>query len=307
VPSAAHEIVIQVIAEQPELLGLLAECLLGRAVDLQVKAVDSTVRFVETEEARPDLYLEGSGGWVALEVQSRIDEAKATRWPVMMAVKAHQAGRMGDLVVLTTSRAVARWAEKIGERYGPLGTSMTLRPIVLLVADEAIVRLAAADGPGLKFFAAWAMRGRRKPEALEVVRAVVEPNAGVPEPLRALLRSAIINLYGERTLANLEEKRMKLSDLTLTPRQHAILNPPERVRQLEQFFYGKADAILKVIEARGIHLTFKQHWTIRGCIDFDEMDGYLERALTATTAADIFRSSRRKSAAKVKRVAKKKK
>ncbi|HEY6790701.1 MAG TPA: hypothetical protein VI365_25670, partial [Trebonia sp.] len=51
---------------------------------------------------------------------------------------------------------------------------------------------------------------------------------------------------------------------------------------------GKAEDVLTVLGARGIEATPAQQAQIRQCTDLSLLDGWLRRAVTASSADDIF-------------------
>jgi hypothetical protein len=51
---------------------------------------------------------------------------------------------------------------------------------------------------------------------------------------------------------------------------------------------GEAAALLKLLKARGVDLTEKQHDAVTSSNDLKEIDRWFDRALTATSADDIF-------------------
>jgi hypothetical protein len=52
---------------------------------------------------------------------------------------------------------------------------------------------------------------------------------------------------------------------------------------------GEAKALLKILSSRGITLTSDQHDLVISCPDPGQLDAWLDRALVATSANDIFR------------------
>jgi hypothetical protein len=53
---------------------------------------------------------------------------------------------------------------------------------------------------------------------------------------------------------------------------------------------AKAEAVLKVIDARGIDVTDQQRDEVSACADVAQLDEWFDRALVATSAADVFKS-----------------
>ena len=51
---------------------------------------------------------------------------------------------------------------------------------------------------------------------------------------------------------------------------------------------GEARAILRLLESRGLRPTRAQRELIESCQDLDQLDSWLDRALTVATAAAVF-------------------
>lgn len=53
---------------------------------------------------------------------------------------------------------------------------------------------------------------------------------------------------------------------------------------------AKSEAVLKIIDARAIAVTAEQRNQVSSCTDIAQLDEWLDSALAADTAADIFKS-----------------
>jgi hypothetical protein len=51
---------------------------------------------------------------------------------------------------------------------------------------------------------------------------------------------------------------------------------------------GEAKALVKILASRGIALTDEQHELLASCADPDQLDTWLDRALAATSADEVF-------------------
>src|SRR4051812_23126953 len=129
-PSPVHEIAVARLSRDPSLLSALAEKLLGRTLPPELRPVDSALRLANPEEIRPDLILSRGrrGPWDVVEVQRRVDRAKARRWLLLVSLLHDQRRCMGDLWVLTASRGTAAWARTACDAGGPNGTRIRLKP-----------------------------------------------------------------------------------------------------------------------------------------------------------------------------------
>ncbi len=304
-PSPAHEVAVAVLAEQPELFALLLEILLGVRIEA-LERDDANVRFTRTVEVRPDLLFKRSGGApLAVEVQNDRDEAKRRRWPTLLSVLNDGSEVAGDLVILTTSRAVAAWAREAAHVTGPLGTRMTVTPVVLLLTEEVIEKLLDEDHPALAFFAAWAMRERHGPEAQEVVRRAISVTEKLEPPLREAQQRAILQVLSEQMLARLKEVAMDVSKLPPeTPLMREVREGyvalVSRARaegkiegqaegeakgkfegKAEGEAKGKAEALLAVLTARGLLVPAAERARIAACSDLATLDRWIAQAVVA--------------------------
>lgn len=51
---------------------------------------------------------------------------------------------------------------------------------------------------------------------------------------------------------------------------------------------GEAKAVLAVLEARGLTISDDARVRVTGCTDLDQLDNWVRRAATATSADDLF-------------------
>jgi hypothetical protein len=115
---------------------------MGRPAPGSLKIRDSALRFADVKEGRPELVLRARGlPWVGFEVQHAVNETKRRRWPLVVSVLLDKHRAMGELIVLTHRRRVARWAAEDIVWQGPRGTRLALKPQVLLIDLDAAGRL----------------------------------------------------------------------------------------------------------------------------------------------------------------------
>lgn len=173
-PGNAHETLIAVLHERPDLLDMLLHALGYPSSGDKVEPRDSALRVANPLEVRPDLVLASageSGPWAIVEVQLKRDDDKRRRWPAAAAVLLDTRGVMGDVIVFTHDAAVAAWATSVAHVIGPRGTKLALTPLVVrLTRDEAEVLLATRR-PELAVFAAWAVHDQTGRDARAVVEA----------------------------------------------------------------------------------------------------------------------------------------
>src|SRR5262249_54475501 len=155
---APHDILVLALKENPDLLSELLMRVTGARLRGPIKPADSAVQFAVSLQTYPDLAFTVPGpepSWVLVELQNRKDDQKARSWHLATSVLL-QRQRMGDLIVITASRAVATWAAQVAMHRGDLGTRKGLEPVVLYLSKKDVKRLLDPKTPELALFAVWA-------------------------------------------------------------------------------------------------------------------------------------------------------
>jgi hypothetical protein len=287
VAGAAHELVVMTLRDRPEVFGALLQRLAGRAVQGPLSVLDSSVRFADVNEVRPDLvYATPQKPWVVLEVQQAIDEAKRRRWPLVVSVLTDDHQAMGELVVLTPRRSVARWAQQAVRWVGDWGTALTLQPVVLLVDLATAEALLATGEPSLALVAAWALQKRYGPRSTQTARRALVLTTQLPSPQRGRQARAILQMLSPRLQAELKELLMNLDRLQDPDEKEAFralmqdLEGPAEAR-------GEAKSLLRYLARRGVALTEAQRAQLAGCTDVAQLERWQDAAFAADSADAI--------------------
>ena len=118
-----HEVLIVALREEPALLDTLVEALTGARLPRGLKPTDATARFAKPAEVRLDLVLRSERRrWAIVEIQRGIDPQKRRRWLLAASLLFDQTGVLGEVIVITARRAVARWAMHVAHVRTRLGT-----------------------------------------------------------------------------------------------------------------------------------------------------------------------------------------
>ncbi len=293
--AAAHQIVVMALAERPDLLGLLAERVLGRKLSHTLRLADSTVRVPAPSEVRPDLLFDDDEGrWHAVEVQGEPDPEKLRRWALLCGTLLDQRGCMGDLVVITASRRVARWARRVVDVTGALGTRLAITPVVLLLSRDCVETLLDDRHPELALFAAWAMQRRHGPDARRLVERVLNVTQRLPAPLQQAQRRAILSVLSRRMLAFLEEATMDLEKIPESPAARRVRLKLEELDAASEArgralggLDAKREALLAILSARRLQPTGAQRARVLGCTRSKTLDRWIVRAATARSAGEF--------------------
>jgi len=283
-----------------------------------LQPIDPTLRLADPAEVRPDLLFAAEHPrWILLELQNRIDPDKGRRWLLAAALQVDRTGEMGEVVVLTSSRRVAAWARAVGHVQGAFGSRLALTPLVLLITGKAIDAMLDEAHPELAFFAAWAVRGRGGPRARAVVERAVELTEHLPEVLHDAALRAIVAVLKAPLLDYLRAITMdpeKLPETRAARRFREFFEDRGRAEGLvegkreglvegkrEGLTEGKRGALLAIFGARGLAVRDEQRATIAACADAAVLDGWIVRAATAGSVAEVLRRPARARSVKVER------
>jgi hypothetical protein len=296
-PGPAHETLVALLHERPDLIDLLLRALGRPGLRGPVEPVDSTLRITNPLEVRPDLVFTVSDGrrWLVVEVQLAIDEAKRRRWIAGAAALFDAHDAMGDVLVFTHDASVGAWALQVAHVVGPLGTVMTLTPVVVVLTRAEVDVLLATGRPELAVFAAWAVHDQRGRDAQSVVRVVAERiEATADVELRTTLARAMISMLGDPLLAVLQEMWMNPIVFPESPALKALREMLQaRARdegKTEGKTVGKAEALLTVLRARHLLVDEATRARIDACADPLTLDRWIVRAVSATTLDEVFAS-----------------
>ncbi|WP_437578841.1 hypothetical protein [Sorangium sp. So ce887] len=314
-PSTPHEVLIVALREQPGLLGALVSKLTGVQLPRRLKPADTTLRFVKPAELRLDLVLQGGRRrWVLVELQRSVDPAKRRRWPLAASLLFSQTGALGDVIVITARRAVARWAERVACVRTRLGTVLQLKPVVLHLGDAEGRALLDERHPELALFAAWAMQHRHGPGARAVVERAFELTERLPRGLRRAQQRAILSVLSERMLELLREASMNPDKIPETPAARKLrlfLEAQGRKKgraegeakgraegRVEGEAKGRQNALLTLLRARGLSPSQDDEARIRACADAAKLDRWIAQAATATTVREALGTKTRAARAR---------
>ena len=288
--SPAHDVLVQVLRDDPALLPEILSRLRGVALPPLAGAVDSSVRLARPVEVRPDVVFRTATGWVVCEVQNRIDPKKGRRWLLACSVLFDETRQMGDVVILTASAAVARWARRVGHVVGPAGTRLQVTPVVVYLSLRAVRALLDPKAPALGLCAAWAMHHRHGAAAARVVEDAINLTDHLPPSLRGAQLRAILAVLNQRMLSRLREAPMDPNHIPERPAVRKLREFLESVGEKRGLAEGKAESkqedLLTVFSERGLPVTAGERARIRECTDIGRLSEWFRRAITAASVAE---------------------
>ncbi len=297
-PSLDHEALVDLFRHRPSMaLSFLTEVLgdetpRGRVVQV----ADSDLSQLAPPEYHADLVLrleddDGRCLWaVVVEVQLAKRERKRWVWPAYACIARSQWECPALLLVITPDRGVATWAAEPIR----LGGASAFQAVV--VGPDDVPRISDPDV------------AQAAPE-LAVLSAVVHRDA--PDPGPVLLAGAL----GAQAVAAVDDERAAVYyDLVTRGLASDAARALERLMGLENYRFqsdfalkyigvgraegkaegraegkaeGKAEAILTVLEARGFAIPAALADRIRACTDPEQIDRWLRRAATVSSADEV--------------------
>lgn len=287
-PSLAHEALLTLFRRRPELAPELLRDALHVSLPpySEVRIESAELTDVVPTEYRADLVVLLVAGRPALaivvEVQLRRDERKRTSWPVYVATVRARFSCPSCVLVVTPSENVARWA-RIPIEIGP-GNSMS--PLVVGPSAVPVVTEpdAAVRDPELAVLSVMA-HGRGDQEiAVSIATAAFEGATGLKDDRAMLYWDLILLSLGKAARVALEGL---MANGTYEYRSDFAKKYMAQGRA-EGRAEGKVAAVLHILEVRGIALTDEQRRRISVCTDTRVIDRWIERAVSAASADQLF-------------------
>jgi hypothetical protein len=296
--TVTHEAPLELIRQHPGLAVDLVRAMTGVQVPDDAQAdlgptslnavvpaeftADSVVVVSDPATGNPSLV-------VIVEPQGRDDRTKAYSWPAYLA-NVREAVRCPRAVLVVVCPD-PREAEKCRQVI-PMGhPGWDLRPIVI---DPLHAPDAAGADPYLILFLAClppALDMESEAGARQVLAAIRETGASYAD--RSRLTAIILKRASDAARQTLEAMMSTAEwkdDFIESYVQIGI--EQGREQGLEQgAANAKAQDVLKIIDARGLRPTKEQRAKITATAGITQLDLWFDRALTADTAADVFKDS----------------
>ncbi|MFD5179241.1 hypothetical protein ACFWM1_25765 [Nocardia sp. NPDC058379] len=289
-PSAPHEVVIDLFQQQPALVAPpLTElgCRLPEYESITTVPGDATV-LAPTEYHADAVVAFHRGGErilaVVVEVQLRPDPDKRWSWPVYVASLRARLRCPTLLPVVCPDARTARWAAKpIDLGYG--NPSVGLTPLVLDPAGVPVVTDldAAVDLPELAVLSALAHA--RHPDHREIWKALLAALGALGGDRAALYYDFILSTLP--AAARSEWEALMAAGLQGYEYRSEFARRYFAEGEAQGEARGEAKSVLTVLDARGIAVPAEVRERIMSCDDLDQLQRWLRKALEVNRAADL--------------------
>jgi hypothetical protein len=217
---------------------------------------------------------------IIVEVQLQPDPRKRFSWPVYVAGLRARLGCACCLLVVTASRKTARWAaEPI--TTGPGGQ---LQPLVLGPDGVPVVTdpERARQDPELAVLSVMAHGHGDVETAVKIALSAASATAELDEDTRVLYFDLI-----EAALSDAARKAF-----AMLPQGYEFQGPTFKKGKLEGKLEGQAlmaaEAVLTILETRGLVPSDAQRERLLGCHELDTIKAWIAKAVTAPSVDALF-------------------
>ena len=291
-PSVTHEAPIELIRQHPdlavELLRAMSDVDLPSEIAVSLGPTDLSevvpIKFLADAVVIVEDRATGEPALVIIvEPQGRDDPTKAFSWPVYVTVaRRHLRCQRALLLVICPDPDEAKKCRRV------ISTGHPGFDLIPAVIDPLNAPGVGSTSPYLAIFAAFmgAMNLEEDQSARAFLTAVRESGASAAD--RKRLSTIMLNLASDAARRRLETMMTTMewkSDFIEGFVQEGL---QKGLQQGE--VKAKSEDVLKVIDSRAINVTAEQREQVTSCTDIAQLDEWFDSALTAETAADIFKS-----------------
>ena len=223
---------------------------------------------------------------VLVEAQRSCDPDKPYSWMYYIAYLADKYRLPVLLLVVCQDRRVAAWASQPFKRGAGAWSALTLRALVVgphnvpAVVDEE----AARHDVLLTVFSVLTHANDAKIDA--ILRALVSALKAMDDEDKAYDLAELTGIGLEDTPAGTIWRQMMAMDLSF------YRSPFSRQLRAEGRAEGVAEgrivSLHRILDKRGIMITEEQRVRLYTCTDLDQLDVWLDRAVTADRASEVF-------------------
>ncbi|HEY8981374.1 MAG TPA: hypothetical protein VIU15_17515 [Streptomyces sp.] len=298
VVSSPHEAMHRIFQEDPGIFARAARAIgipVADVVSSTELSVDASENFVLERRIDTLLCLETVDTekfLLVVEAQRKKDRGKPASWAYYLAYVYAKYGIPPVLVVVCEDSYTAEWAAQqvdIGPKYWK---SLMLRPIVLGPDNVPVFTTAEQAARDIPMTVLSAILHNGDPE----VRAILEALAPALRGLQERDETAA-ERYAELTAQGLDRSPYAefWRELVAIDTSFFVSSMSEGIREegreqgREQGrAVGRAEAILRLLDRRGVPVSDSDRDLITSCTDLPTLDRWFDRAITATTADEIF-------------------
>ncbi|MEU1822336.1 hypothetical protein ABZ502_07775 [Streptomyces abikoensis] len=287
-----HEAAHRIFQDRPELLDPVFRILgvpLPEKSSVEVLTADVTE--IRPLERRVDSVLrieppDSSGGFIlAIEAQGRRDPDKAVSWAYYLSYLKAKYKCPALLIVVCQDKATADWAAG-PFRLGPEGwTALSVHPLVLSPANVPVITAPDRAARNLALATFSAITHGSDQEAPAILEALARAlNTADPESIAyysELLEIGLGNSPARDIWRNLMPR-------TYFPGRGTLIEQTWLEGEAQGRLKERAESVVRVLEHRKIPVSPEVRERILTCTYLDTLGQWLDRAVTVSTAEEIF-------------------
>jgi hypothetical protein len=289
--SMKHEGLLALFRNRPTLAPELLQDALGLALPVSSEAQVESAEFTQVvpTEYRADLVVLLLDGKpilaIVAEVQLSRDEDKRKSWPLYLTSLRSRVNCPKVLLVVAPDAAVDRWCAQPIELGHP---GFVLQPLV--AGPDAIPAIvdeqAAREDPELAVLSAMA-HGRNEEVGPAIARAVMSAARDLDDERCSFYVDLAMSSLSEAARRTLEEL-MKSGNYEYQSEfaRKYVAQGLEKGRQ-----EGEMDALLEVLDARGLKVDAEARQRILACKDLAQLKAWLRKAVTVSSVQELFEAS----------------
>ena len=290
-PSFPHELPLELFRRRPELVPHLLKLL---QVELppyrEVRIVESDLTELTPTEYRADLVLtlhddDAPVEGIVAEAQLSIDQNKEYSWPHYITGARAKLRIPVVLLVVCDDEKVANWARQ----EIVIGGDWRYRPIVLGPKQVPWVRTPelAQQLPELAVLSA--VTHGNEPAGMEVLLPAIAAFQTLDEERKGFYYDVVLRSLNEAMRRALEQ------ELKMQPRKYEYQSDFARTYfgqglaegEAKGEVKGRAEALLTVLQVRGMALDVPTRERIVGCTDSEQLQRWIVRAATASSLHEV--------------------
>ncbi|WP_437670783.1 hypothetical protein [Sorangium sp. So ce131] len=282
-PSVTHEALVELFKNRPTLAAEMLHDALGHPVPAftEARVKSSDLAEIVPSDRRADLVVVLVGEQqrpamaIVVEVQLGTDPDKPYVWLVYLAQTRARHRCPTRLLVVTTDPEMVRWSSRPIDTGHP---GLTLTPLVLGPGGVPVVTdpEQAKAAPEVVVLSAMAHGQSDAGEAIGV--AFLAAAAGLDEERRAV--------YGDLVLSSLNAAARRTLEATMKA-GYEFQSEFARSYVAKGEIKAKAQAVLAVLEARGLEVPAELRERVLASTDLAELDRWIRRAALVSDAREL--------------------
>ncbi|MGK3965067.1 hypothetical protein WMF38_12900 [Sorangium sp. So ce118] len=283
-PSVTHEALVELFKNRPTLAAEMLQDALGQSVPAftEARIVSSDLTEILPSDRRADVIVvllvgeqQRPAMAIVVEVQLGVDPDKPYAWPVYVTQTRARHRCPTRLLAVTIDPEIARWCSRPIDTGHP---GWILTPLVLGPEGVPVVTDAeqATAAPEVVVLSAMAHGQGDAAEAIGV--AFLAAAAGLDQERRTM--------YGDLVLSSLNAAARRTLEAMMKA-GYEFQSEFARSYVAKGEIKAKAQAVLAVLEARGLEVPAEVRERVLASTDLAELDGWIRRAAVVSDAREL--------------------